>query len=132
MAKTENRKPGDADACVLFYLFLTCILIRRIPKSTNKQQTNKLEFLFRIKRGVMPEEVREAALDSMSTLGNHILNCDLPGWFYVLWTTPLLFAPWKDKATRDARPVACGNARRRFHGRWHGLNHVAAIKLMLL
>ena len=86
------------------------------------------EYLFRIKRGVMPTAVREAAVSSISVLGSRILNCDLPGWFYVLWTTPLLFAPYKDVATMDCRPVAAGIARRRFYGRCHGLDHVPATK----
>ena len=86
------------------------------------------EFLFRIKRGVMPAPVRAAALAGMTNVGNRIVNCDMPGWFYVLWTIPLLFAPYKDGAKIDCRPVACGNSRRRFYGRCHALDYVDVTK----
>ena len=86
------------------------------------------EFLFRIKRGVMPAPVRAAALSGMTNVGNRIVNCDMPGWFYVLWTIPLLFAPYKDEAMIDCRPVACGNSRRRFYGRCHALDYVDVTK----
>ena len=86
------------------------------------------EYLIHIKGGVMPEGIRQGALLAISALGSRILNYDLPGWFYVLWTTPLLFAPFKDVGTQHCRPVSAGNARRRFYGRCHAANNGAAIK----
>ena len=46
----------------------------------------------------------------------------------VLWTTPLLFAPYKNVITIDCRPMACGLARCHFYGRCHAIDHVLVTK----
>ena len=57
-------------------------------------------------------------------------DCNPPGWFYVLWTTPLVFTPFKGVVTQDCRPVSDGIARRRYYGRCYAGDNASAIQVV--
>jgi hypothetical protein len=79
------------------------------------------EFLLRLVRGEMHPAARHNVLSGWQCFAEHVVNGDLPAWFYTVWTTVVQFAPIKKEgaapAEHDVRPVACGGSGRRAIGR---------------
>jgi hypothetical protein len=77
----------------------------------------RAEYLIRIVRGGMDEAARENVLAQWTTCAERVVNMDLPGWFYLVWTTVVQFAPIKQMgatpAHHEVRPVGCGGIARR-------------------
>ena len=79
------------------------------------------EYLLTMVRGEIPSSMRSAALDAWKNFAEHIVNNDLPSWFYMVWCTTVQFAPVKrlgaTPAEDDVRPIGCGGSVRRAVGR---------------
>jgi hypothetical protein len=75
------------------------------------------EYLLRLVRGEVTTELRAQVLGAWATFADHVVNNDLPDWFYLVWTSVVQFAPIKNAgetpAQAEVRPVACGGAERR-------------------
>jgi len=77
------------------------------------------DYLIRHVRREMNAASQAHVLSEWEVFTDHAVNGDFPDWWYVVWTTIVLFAPIKKRGqcedTHDCRPVGCGSVRRRAH-----------------
>ena len=75
------------------------------------------EYLLRLIRGQVGEATRAQVLQAHQQFADHVINGDLPPWFYVVWTSVVAIAPIKSRgetpASHDVRPVGQGGILRR-------------------